>query len=65
MLTESCPKVAHRFNCINCDYYTSRKSSYSKHLLTDKHIVSHVVNESKQKVAKSCNADLYMDMLLL
>ena len=57
MLTKSCEKVAIKYHCINCDYYTSRKSSYSKHLLTDKHIVSHVVNESKQKVAKSCNAD--------
>ncbi len=34
MLTESCKKVAENFCCIICDYNTSRKSSYSKHLLT-------------------------------
>jgi len=38
MLTESCSKVAPRFTCINCDYFTDKKSSYDKHLLTSKHI---------------------------
>ena len=38
MLTESCPKVAPRFTCKNCDYLTDKKSSYDKHLLTSKHI---------------------------
>lgn len=30
-------KVATIFECINCDYNTSRKSDYKKHLATDKH----------------------------
>ena len=38
MLTESCQKVAYRFNCKICDYLTDKKSSYDKHLLTSKHI---------------------------
>ena len=43
MLTESCEKVAKVAKvakilyCSNCDYTTSRKSSYDKHILTSKH----------------------------
>ena len=44
MLTESCSKVAPRFNCIICDYLTDKKSSYDKHLLTSKHIKLTSVN---------------------
>jgi len=44
-------KVATNFCCEFCHYNTSRKSSYEKHLATDKHKM--VVNDSKklQKVA--------------
>jgi hypothetical protein len=44
-------KVATKFHCEFCDYNTSRKSSYEKHLSTDKHKM--VVNDSEklQKVA--------------
>jgi hypothetical protein len=38
MLTESCPKVAPKYSCHNCDYVTSKKSSFAKHLTTRKHI---------------------------
>ena len=44
MLTESCEKVANKFYCLNCDYTTSRKSSYDKHILTSKHIQLTSVN---------------------
>ena len=37
MLTKSCEKVAHDFYCMYCDYNTSRKSSYDKHILLSKH----------------------------
>jgi hypothetical protein len=36
--TKSCGKVAGYFECKKCDYNTSRKSSYDKHLLTSKHL---------------------------
>lgn len=49
MLTESCLEVAHRFCCETCHYYTSKKSSYSKHLLTAKHLELTEVNESSNK----------------
>ena len=57
MLTESCEKVAHKFYCANCNYNTSRKSSYDKHILTAKHIqltnVNNKLTESCEKVAES------------
>ena len=62
MVTEgkkSCEKVALKFVCEKCDYRTSKKSSFDKHLLTDKHSVS-VAGDTKdatcdKKVAKSCS----------
>ena len=30
---------AYKFNCIKCDYYTSKKSSYDNHLSTSKHLL--------------------------
>jgi len=54
MLTKSCEKVAPFYFCEFCDYSTCRKSSFNKHILTDKHLKTQGVNESKQKVAKSC-----------
>jgi hypothetical protein len=44
MLTESCSKVASRFHCKVCDYFTDKKSSFDKHLLTSKHIKLTTVN---------------------
>jgi len=51
MLTNSCDKVADKFSCSICDYNTSRKSSYDKHLTTAKHIV---LTTGYQPLAKSC-----------
>ena len=51
MLTESCEKVAKFFYCIYCDYTTSRKSSYDKHILTSKHKQLTYVNKS---LTESC-----------
>jgi hypothetical protein len=49
MLTESCSKLAHRFSCESCDYYTDKKSSYDKHLTTSKHIKLTKVNTFSNK----------------
>ena len=62
MLTQ---KVAQNFHCSKCDYTTSRKYSFEKHLLTDKHRFSKRVNIIEEKVAKSCKSDWicsYCDM---
>ncbi len=37
MDSEKLPKVANKFVCSCCDYITCKKSSYEKHIITDKH----------------------------
>jgi hypothetical protein len=56
-----------KFCCISCDYYTSRKSSFDKHIFTLKHLK--VANENTKKlqngseklqiVAKSCDNTIF------
>ena len=48
-VAESC---AHKYTCEVCDYITSRKSSYGKHLLTGKHNM--LVNASKTSIKCIC-----------
>jgi len=38
MMTKKLPKIAKSYECTHCDYNTSKVSSYSKHLLTAKHV---------------------------
>jgi len=68
MVTESCSKVASKYSCSLCDYNTCKKSSYSKHLLTSKHIErtknGHFGDKSDAKSAFSycctyCNKKYY------
>jgi protein-arginine kinase activator protein McsA len=56
---QSCKKLRKScttFICETCDYTTSRKSSYDKHLLTKKHKEKALLKccQTVQKVAKSC-----------
>ena len=51
MVTKSCEKVAVKFVCESCHYFTSRKSSFDKHLSTSKHFASSQCNKN---VTKSC-----------
>jgi len=46
-------KKLHRFECKNCDYVTSIKSSYNRHLLTKKHTNNQL--ESKPIICHNCN----------
>jgi len=55
MVTKSCSIVAKIFTCSDCDYTTCKKSSYDKHLSTQKHHVSQQCNTSNKNVAKSCS----------
>uniref|UniRef100_A0A6C0ASW2 C2H2-type domain-containing protein n=1 Tax=viral metagenome TaxID=1070528 RepID=A0A6C0ASW2_9ZZZZ len=60
MLTQKLQKVANKYICEYCDYSTSRKSSYDKHILSAKHInlTSFNINATKvAKVAKEQNTD--------
>jgi hypothetical protein len=38
MVAKSCENNEKKYNCANCHYSTSRKSSHDKHLLTAKHL---------------------------
>jgi hypothetical protein len=56
-----------KFQCIDCDYFTCRKSSFDKHNLTQKHLkvakdMIKLQNETEklQKVAKSCDDTTFM-----
>ena len=55
METKSCSKVAKKYMCSRCDYTTCKKSSYDKHLTTQKHNIKSICNISNQEVAKSCS----------
>jgi hypothetical protein len=57
MSIKSCEKVAPNFYCNICDYVTSRKSSYDKHISTPKHKKSIKSIESCEKVATKFYCD--------
>jgi hypothetical protein len=44
------PKLCSNFYCENCDYGTSKKSSYDNHLMSAKHLKSMVSNEIMPKL---------------
>ena len=52
MLTEKSQKIPNNFVCIFCDYNTSNKKDYNKHLLTDKHKMLTNVDKEIPKIPK-------------
>ena len=52
LLTKSCKKVATNYCCETCDYVTSRKSSYDKHILTAKHKVATSFNILNKEITE-------------
>jgi hypothetical protein len=62
MDAQSCEKLLCKFICEDCDYMTSKKSSYDKHLLTLKHVnrtelntLEQEIKEIKKYKCKNCN----------
>lgn len=53
-MTQKLPKVAPTYECTICDYYTSKTSSYNKHLLTAKHIKM-TLADVKGETGYQCN----------
>lgn len=48
--TKSCSESCSKFCCKSCDYITSKKSSYDKHLLTSKHtIIMQKIQDTNEK----------------
>ena len=57
MITKSCKKVAKKFLCQKCNYTTSRKSSWNKHLMTAKHLNDNkMVTNDNEIVEFSCES---------
>ena len=55
MITKSCKKVAKKFLCQKCNYTTSRKSSWNKHVMTAKHLNDNkMVTNDNEIVEFSC-----------
>ena len=44
-----------KFQCINCDYYTSKKFDYDKHLITSKHKNNTNCLPQIVKIANKCS----------
>jgi len=54
---EKSQKVAKRFSCKNCNYITSNKYDYDKHILTRKHKILTETNEISQEILQERNYD--------
>ena len=52
MLTKKVPKGSVKFYCEKCDYSTSRKSQYERHLSTQKHKCLHMLTDLVPKSSK-------------
>ena len=55
METQSCEKVANKYCCENCHYYTSRKSSYDKHILSNKHLANTIGDKKDANLHLMCH----------
>ena len=53
MATKSIKKYNDSFYCLVCDYSTSYKCNYDKHIVTSKHTMATNGNKSQQKVSES------------
>jgi hypothetical protein len=53
MSTDLVPECSEKFRCEQCDYFTSRKSQYNRHLLSSKHINQQKSTDFNQNVPKS------------
>ena len=53
MSTEKVPKSSIYYNCETCNYNTSRKSQFDRHIATDKHKNRQTATNSNEKVPKS------------
>lgn len=52
---EKSQKIAKRFSCKNCNYITSNKYDYDKHILTRKHKMLTETNEISQEIIQERN----------
>ena len=55
MATNLVQNSSEKFYCIMCDYSTSRRSQYDRHLATDKHKKQQMSTNINKNVQKDCN----------
>ena len=65
MLTSLVPKVPDIFICNICDYSTSRKSQYDRHILTSKHKNLTLTNTFSSESSNIYNCTKYFYSLLV
>jgi hypothetical protein len=58
MTTNFTPNYASKFNCINCDFKSSKKTDYERHLSTQKHKNNVLTTDDNQKNEKKYICDL-------
>ena len=63
MATKKVAKVATFFYCEICDYNTSRKCNYTKHILTSKHILA--TNGNKKSSESSESSEILYDQIYI
>ena len=54
ILIKKVPKSSNYFECVNCDYFTSRLSQYNRHIRTDKHKKASNTYTEPKKVPHLC-----------
>ncbi len=56
-------KIAKIYECVNCNYVTSNKYDYNKHILTRKHMLEMTGNERKteNRICNNCNKTFKSD----
>ena len=54
--TKKMQKVAIKYSCNNCDYITSRKSSFDKHTLSSKHVLGNILETKLLRICE-CNKE--------
>jgi hypothetical protein len=54
--TKKMQKVAIKYSCNNCDYITSRKSSFNKHTLSSKHVLGNILETNLLRICE-CNKE--------
>ena len=59
MATNLVPKSSKKFHCETCDYYTSRKSQYDRHMTTEKHTFQQISTNVNDKVQESSTTTIF------
>ena len=67
MLVNSVQNIPFKFVCEKCDYHSNKKSQYTRHLQTKKHISKNASRDASEKVpyACSCGKVFYTTLVII